>query len=330
MQLKILTGIGLISALINLPSTCKAEISIHEPAIVHIRDAQATLEWTTTPKSFGIIEYGISPALGKISEDDTFALGHTITLKNLKPKTLYFFRINAELWEGKSTKSALYSFTTKEIASELGEMLLKIITPPSVSSLTAQQALITWITNKPSRGIITYGHKQQKKPLAYLSDGDLTLHEASLSHLVPDTLYFFQVTAIDKKGKSVKSSYTSFKTPKATDAQLALPSISEGPSIAFRRSHELKIEWKTDRPCKSIISWGKVPLVSLQKKKEVNESFSTTHVAVLKDLTPNTRYYYVIYLEDELSRKKKSQIFSIRTDQNLGSMGAYIFFPNFI
>ena len=317
----------MLSYLSLLISIIASSVMAAEPAVVRIKDREATIEWTTTLKYFGQIAYGSSPLLGNQAKDNTFATGHTITLKNLKPKTLYFFRVIEKSWEEKKTESAIYSFTTAQEAVELTPTALQILGRPAVDALPNRQVTITWTTNKSSRGMITYGHKHQKKPYVYLSDADLTLHSAILNNLIPDTLYYFQVTAVDKKGKTVKSNYISFRTPK-TQTQQALPSISEGPSVAFRRAQEIKIEWTSDRPCKSAISWGKIPLSQFHQKKMVSDQFATTHSIVLKNLKPNTRYYYIIYLEDEVTRKKKSQIFSIRTDQQLSS-GA-LRFPDFI
>lgn len=302
-------AISIIPHVFGTPPLTK--FNIGEPAIVNIEQNRVTIEWTTSLKSSSKIEFGITPTLGKIKTDKPFSTGHTLTLNHLKPDTHYFFKIISKDESGHLSATNLYTFKTEKF-QESDETILKIISPPQVTHLSPRKVIISWETNKPSASHITYGPKKQKKPLIAFSEIKTTVHIITLADLIPHTRYFYQVKSTDTAGKTAASSYSSFLT-KAAGKFETRPLITEGPSIAIRRTHTLKIEWSTDRPCKSSISWGKIPVASFHTKKSINQNFSTSHSIDLEGLEKGKRYYYIIYLEDIDGRKNKSEVFSVKS-----------------
>jgi len=63
----------------------------------NIRDAQFTVSWATAKKVSGRVNYGATSALGSTAVDDrggaTLDTLHHITIKNLKPNTLYYYEV---------------------------------------------------------------------------------------------------------------------------------------------------------------------------------------------------------------------------------------------
>lgn len=293
-------------------STASAQVKILEPAIGDIRANQATVEWTTESKSTGTLVYGTTQKLGLSLSSPSLAEGHTLTLKGLKPATEYHFKILAKDIHGKTSESLLYSFKTERL-EETHVTLLKMMAPPQVFILSPYKVTISWETNNPASSRVTYG-TQGFKPKTLTEDVDTKTHIISIENLTPNTRYYYQVKSEDDAHQVVTSSYASFVTQKETSEKPLPPTISEGPAIAVRAADQIKIEWTTDRPCKSTLMWGKVPLPTFLTKKMISEKFSRNHTIILKKLSKGTRYYYRIHLEDRNGHKGTSEIYSVITE----------------
>ncbi|MEK7790695.1 MAG: fibronectin type III domain-containing protein [Deltaproteobacteria bacterium] len=289
----------LFLGVIALSSDAFAQPQIHDPAIVGIKHDRVTIEWTTSKKSRGKIHFGETKKLGKEVSDPSFSKGHRLVLRGLKPETVYYFKIDS---------TDLYTFKTA-LYEGLDETILKILSPPTVTPVSPNSVMVSWSTNKPTKAMILYGTKGER-PKKIAGEFDTTNHILTLSNLFPESRYFYQVSVKDAVGNSVKSSYSSFVTPKGAPT----PAILDGPAVVSRKTNGFKIQWLTDRPCKSLIRWGDVPLKSFQKEKNVSSNFSREHMFTLDGLKPNTRYFYAIHLEDRRGVKSISDIFSIRTE----------------
>lgn len=301
---------NLIFVIFLFPLLALADLKINDPAIIHIQEHQVTIEWTTTDPCKSWIEYGESEKLGLKKESPDFDSGHTVTLLELKPKTSYFFKVASRAPKGKEVKTDFYTFHTESVEVQ-DTTILKIVSPPEATVVSQYKALVSWATNKTSSSTIVYGIKGLK-PKSYTSNLDISDHIVTLDNLSPNSRYFYQVIATDNLGQEVKSSYASFVTTSSSKGKEP-PFILEGPSIAVRTFERVKIEWASDRPCQSFITWGKVPLPSFHKKLDVSTSFSKTHTFEISSLTPKTRYFYVIHHLDRNNLKSSSEIYSFQT-----------------
>lgn len=275
-------------------------LNIHEPAVSGIKHDRVSIEWTTSEKSFGAVHYGETQTLGKKIADPSFSKGHRLSIRGLKPETLYYFKV-----EGTTD---LYTFKTAFYEGP-DETLLKILSPPTVTLISPNSVTISWETNKTSQATILYGTKIDR-PRKIFGEFETTGHILTLSNLLPESRYFYQVSARDSAGKMVRSSYSSFATPRGVSGPLFI----EGPAVASRKIESIKVQWRTDRPCKSWIQWGTVPLKAFQKDKTVSRGYSREHTLKLTGLQPNKRYFYTIHLEDSRGRKFVSDIFSLKTE----------------
>ncbi len=288
-----------------------ADLKVNDPAMISIQEHQVTIEWTTSEPSKSWIEYGESEKLGLKKESSEVSDGHTVTILNLKPKTSYFFKIVVQDKKGKETKTDFYTFHTESVEVQ-DTTTLKMISPPEATVVSSYKTIIGWTTNKPSASTIIYGIKGLK-PKTVTSDLSVSEHMLTLENLSPHSRYFYQVIATDDQGNEVKSSYTSFVTTLKQKGKEP-PFILEGPSIAVRTFDRVKVEWASDRPCQSFITWGKVPLPSFHKKMDVSQGFTTLHTFELPSLAPKTRYFYVIHSLDRNNLKSSSEIYSFQTN----------------
>jgi len=294
------------------PLLSHAQVKILDPAIGDIRPTQATLEWLTEPKSTGSVLYGPTQKLGLTISSSSLAQGHTVTLKNLAPTTEYYFKILAKDIHGKTSETLLYSFKTESLEETPGP-LLKLIAPPQVFIASPYEVTISWETNNPASSRVIYG-THGVKPKRYMTDGGTQIHIIPIGDLTPNTRYYYQINSEDELHHIVTSSYASFVTPQEISGKVLFPHIADGPVIAVHSADQIKLEWTTDRPCKSTLMWGKVPLPSFHTKKIVSEKFTRNHTLTLEKLSKATRYYYVIHLEDRNRHKSASEIYSVITE----------------
>lgn len=86
---------------------------ISDVALIDRTGNSGTISWATNEISVGRIEYGTSSAYGELSTfTDDFALEARKTIKNLKPGTLYRYRVRAKDKAGNESFSGEKSFST--------------------------------------------------------------------------------------------------------------------------------------------------------------------------------------------------------------------------
>ncbi|SVE37670.1 uncharacterized protein METZ01_LOCUS490524, partial [marine metagenome] len=74
-------------------------------------DTQALITWRTNKPSTSRVEYGVDGNLSRSERDSTLVIGHAIVLKDLDPRTRYFYRVISVDALGKTTASRVRSFT---------------------------------------------------------------------------------------------------------------------------------------------------------------------------------------------------------------------------
>jgi subtilisin family serine protease len=73
----------------------------------------ATIRWATNKSAIGIVEYGMSPRMGQQSAVTAAATQHSATLSNLRPGSMYFYRVHVKDGAGVVRASYLTSFRTR-------------------------------------------------------------------------------------------------------------------------------------------------------------------------------------------------------------------------
>lgn len=94
----------------------------HGPVVEGVGDTWATIAWTTNTGGSTVVRYGKSQdRMDQMSEapyadnDKTSAQNHRVQIKNLEPRTTYYFFVDSGQGEGTGTnaKSRIGQFTTK-------------------------------------------------------------------------------------------------------------------------------------------------------------------------------------------------------------------------
>ncbi len=84
----------------------------------------AIIFWNTDEASSSEVEYGTSKSLGLAQSNSSFVTSHYITLENLQPKTLYYYRIKSKDANDKSAISGIGNFTTISLLGTSPKLLI--------------------------------------------------------------------------------------------------------------------------------------------------------------------------------------------------------------
>lgn len=88
----------------------------HGPVIEHVGDTTATVAWSTDLPSSTIVKYGTDPNhLTQTAEEPWGATTHRVELKNLRPRTQYYFSVHSAQGKnapGQSQDTPPQAFTT--------------------------------------------------------------------------------------------------------------------------------------------------------------------------------------------------------------------------
>lgn len=169
----------------------------------------ATVSWSTNETAASSIAYGLTTSYGANSTSSATST-HSVSLSGLTSGTTYHFRVLAIDTSTNIATSADYTFTTTAD-----------VTAPGISSVVASPSLttafITWVTNEAASSSVSYGTTTTYGTTA-TSSGDTT-HSVSLSNLVENTTYHYNVYAMDAYGNvstTTDGVFTTSATPVAT------------------------------------------------------------------------------------------------------------------
>lgn len=90
------------------------------------------------------------------------------------------------------------------------------VTPPIISSVSAtstsegEQAIINWVTDEAANSQVAYGTSSTYSTYSMLDSEFVMDHSLTLSSLVPDTTYHFQVISTDENGNTAYSNDLTF------------------------------------------------------------------------------------------------------------------------
>jgi len=183
---------------------------------------------------------------------------------------------------------------------------VKITKGPVVEHTDATGAVIAWSTNASSATIVRYGtDPNHLDRTAEMPWGGMT-HRVTVKDLQPGTTYYFQAdssqgkgtgtTAISPTGKfttSGESARNHGNDHAAGETARSELKLTNGPVIEHVGDTTATVAWSTDLPSSSIVKYGTDP-------RNLNETAeqpwgATTHRVEIKNLKPNTRYYFSVH-----------------------------------
>ena len=166
-------------------------------------------------------------------------------------------------------------------------------TSPVVSSIVATSttpttANITWMTDIGATSQVAYGTTTAYGTWSAYNPATTTSHMATLSGLVANTLYHFQVRSAGTSTATTTSADQTFTTMASTTTDTTAPVISALTASATTTS--ATISWMTNEPTTMQVSYGTTSAYTASST--LDSTLMTSHTVMLSGLSPNTTYHF--------------------------------------
>jgi phosphodiesterase/alkaline phosphatase D-like protein len=164
------------------------------PEVVYKNDRSAAIRWTTDEAATGQVFFGPTAQLGSQRSLGETGLTHELSLTNLTPATTYHYKVSSsDLSNNGPTTSQVLTFTTEAEPDLQSPAISAVDAVPSDSV-----AIIRWTTDELSDSFVEYGGSADLLSEKTGDNKDLTAHEVVLTHLRPNTAYFYRVGSVDR------------------------------------------------------------------------------------------------------------------------------------
>jgi len=160
-----------------------------------------------------------------------------------------------------------------------------VISAVTASAITSNSAIIMWTTDKPATTQVAYGLTLPYGTSTSLDGNLVTTHSQTLTDLMPNALYHYQVKSADTTNALATSSDFTFTTLASTTP----PVIGNVAARNLMPSSAL-VDWTTDRPATSQVDFGTT--FAYGSSTTLDSSLVTLHSQYLRGLSANTLYHY--------------------------------------
>lgn len=214
------------------------------------------------------------------------ALAQTYTSSNYQLKNVNF---------GQETTLFSTDFSPPTISGE----------GPEVKSVSSNQAVIKWTTNKEGNSVIAYGKTSGTYDYEVGITGKYTTsHEVTVPGLDAETKYYYIAKSTDRLGNLGTSSEKNFTTRKAAKiSEVAVSDITLESAI---------ISFKSETVANAVLKYGKTDSYG-STKTETSGSYTTEHNVKLTSLDQGTAYYFKVVGTDEANNTTESDKYVFNT-----------------
>lgn len=290
---------------------------VSDPAVIARDLAKVTLSWQTNERSRGTVAWG-SPGFAEptgTAADEGLAERHIFTFTAGAPGTTYELFVQAADAAGNTRNSPRVSFRTSAVSDATPP---RITAGPAPTSISETKARITWFTDEPAGGQISWfidGVNPILEPDRVMEKKELdrfTLRkEMEITDLLPDTTYFYQVKVIDQAGNLDMSPILRFRTRGVGDVT---PPRIVGAVIPVEVGVDRAVlVWRTDEGAYSKILYGTSRNLLDQSQGNVADVLVLEHRVELLGLTPSTKYWYTAVSLDAALNEGRSDTLSLTT-----------------
>lgn len=278
-----------------------------------ITTQSAVITWNTDELSNSTVGYSTTPALfteeagsATMVDSTTGVGGHSVTLTNLIPNTVYYLRI----------KSRDPSGNEAEDTNGGDGYIVTTLAGPTISNVTTSEidnttATITWTTNLPASSTVIYATNALLTMPTTVTTSDLvTAHAVTLTGLTLGTRYYYEVrsgVASDPNG----GIFFSF----VTTADITPPVIS-AITVAPITDTQAVVQWITNEKATSQLSYGTIS-GSYPVALPTDTTLNISHTITISTLTPTTTYVFRLTSTDSSGNTSSSTESSFTTLEKL-------------
>jgi chitodextrinase len=280
--------------------------TLEEPINWQINNLAGTAEWnraqiswnTGSEQTRAVLKVGLSATdlnFREIAIAD-FSTSKSQLVDGLSELTSYFFQVTAYDRRNRPVTSPVIELRTP--VEPILWNIQGISANPSFSIAT-----IAWNTGaEPTRGVLNIGTSAGDLSREVSVANLATSQSVEVNGLIPNTQYFYRVSAFDARNRQRQSSILSFTTPEQTWTVAGLDATTTATAI--------KIIWQTQ----NVMTVGKVRLGLMADNLTLVEAsvteFRNSHLIDVTGLAPNTRYFMQVEATDREGRRLFSNIIS--------------------
>ena len=275
--------------------------------VYDIENGIAKIKWSTPNwQTKGVVYFGENPDnLDRYIGYSLYSYYHETSLSGLQKNKTYYFKIVATDRLQNCEESFLQSFSTKNMEKE--DLTKPQFKEQKILQIINNAVAIYWVTNEETKAVIYYGDEENNlKKIARVRSLQKE-HELLIHRLKPGTKYYLKIVAEDKSGNKTSGRQFTFRTNDYEDGGPDLRISNVNPSSFNEQlifSRKIIINFRTNLVAKSTIQYGTIS-GKHRKKEIVSESLQRNHQITLRDLDPETTYYYKITAHDSFNRGKK-------------------------
>jgi hypothetical protein len=169
-------------------------------------DGSAVVSWRTDEGADSRILYGSRPdQLTGQAADASPATAHSVTLRNLRARTTYYYRVQSRDSAGNTTVRPAPGAPPATLTTPAPDL-----TPPAVSAVRAETlpdgtAVISWRTNEAGNSRVLFGTSPSRLTRSRRDAEAVTAHQVVLTHLTPGATYHYRVVSRDAAGNTTTS-----------------------------------------------------------------------------------------------------------------------------
>jgi len=209
----------------------------------------------------------------------------------------YYFTIKVYDTEGNESQNS----------NEVNTSAPQITSFPTVVYLTSNVATIKWITDQESNSEIRYSEDPDPwnsgSSISIIDNSFVTDHSITITGLDTKTIYYFQIGSANELGIGPDSYSDSIDNNPSTsslfetesDEDTTPPQMIMSPVVTQITNSTAAIEWTTDEPATNIVSYG---LTNSYGLTESDSTLNLKHLIVLNNLSPDTRYHFMVRSDD--------------------------------
>jgi hypothetical protein len=272
------------------------------PQALDVSTKRAKISWTTSREGDSKIAYGVKS--GEYYSEEVYnseaSTDHLISLSNLSPSTLYYYKAKWTDEDGNTGTSEELSFRTLE-APRVREV--------SVTNISVSSALIKYTARGANSVKIYFGKSTDFGGVKEVPTSPIEApYTSQLTGLEDGTKYIYKINSLDADGNEYQGTVLDFTTlprPRLFDINFSQIRGTAQPSVL--------VSWKSNTEVSTVVSY----YVSGNEKnvKDVTNPnlVKDLNRAVLRELDPETNYGMVIKARDRVGNEVVSDVYQFTT-----------------
>jgi hypothetical protein len=271
--------------------------------ISSVSTRKATISWITDRESDTKIAYGITS--GEYFEEEVYyskqTTNHEITLNNLEPDTIYYFKAKWTDEDGNTGESHEVSFRTAPAPQ---------VYKTEVERVGLDFAMISFEVYGATKAAIVYGVNFSYTGIKEINTSpSRSSYSIILNDLEDGTTYNYKIRLTDLDGyihESIENN-TFTTPPKPRISNIRIQELKEvaSPTVMF--------SWESNTKVTSIVTWREDREGSTPKNQVEIEYVSGLHEMKISGLIPQTEYIAYVEGVDEYGNKATSETIRFTT-----------------